>query len=231
MMGFILFIFGIFYLVKHKDPDIVKTTWYMIDTTVSIFLAVVWYQACDSFLDELEIDHHRVLVALAHFAVWYVIITVGTYFVIGMAFRMKALSTIGAHVTGFAAKELFTTLQENHFHEAVGLAFVSVLISLVFAFLLCMLTDFLRRKHISNAGKGDDWHEALTDVENDMACLAVAFVTTQAIRFVILGEMPPSEMESKGHPPAKAGALLAVTIFFMGLTILVVHLRCIKVIK
>eukprot|EP00929_Paragymnodinium_shiwhaense_P048796 TRINITY_DN24633_c0_g1_i2.p1 TRINITY_DN24633_c0_g1~~TRINITY_DN24633_c0_g1_i2.p1 ORF type:complete len:502 (+),score=60.98 TRINITY_DN24633_c0_g1_i2:62-1567(+) len=205
----------VFYLVKSKSPHVRKTTWQVLDSSVSIFCAVMWYQAHDQLLDDLNLEAGRILASVLHFAFWYHFTLLICHFTarISSEHKLVAVQAIGAHLCGFALKDVFVSVQETSpFRDTPGMAAVAVLLAVCFcalvaswgyclAFKLRLLSPLLQ--------------EALVGIENDAFSLAVAFITTQCFRGVILGQPPDSEMGDDEHSPDHIAELLCSSLLFV----------------
>jgi len=85
LIGSITFQMSLFYLVNHSDSDIRYYSWLIIGTTVSIFVAVLFYQALTAVVEKWFIKHHgeivegrEIPVHFAHMCFWFVALQVLT---------------------------------------------------------------------------------------------------------------------------------------------------------
>jgi len=81
-IGSIGFMMGLFYLVNHHDEDMRKYSWQVISNTISIFSAVLLFQAVNGVLKHYalkgteENSGIQLFVGIVHFMVWYVLLQV-----------------------------------------------------------------------------------------------------------------------------------------------------------
>jgi len=85
LLGALLFGMVLFYLVNYPDDDIRRYSWQIINTTISIFCAVLIYTGCEAFLDKKiftpllgafphgTLELIRVWLGLFVFLVWYAV--------------------------------------------------------------------------------------------------------------------------------------------------------------
>merc|ERR1719311_1750436 len=74
-MGTVTFVMGLFYLVNNKDSDIKRYSWNVIGMTISIFSAVLIFQALQSPLENLILANQtlevRLVAKFVVFIVWF----------------------------------------------------------------------------------------------------------------------------------------------------------------
>uniref|UniRef100_A0A7S2MPA6 Uncharacterized protein n=1 Tax=Zooxanthella nutricula TaxID=1333877 RepID=A0A7S2MPA6_9DINO len=132
---------------------------------------------------------------------------------------LHAVATIAGHMCGFAAISAFEAIQEMVDEltemELVISAFVA-LMSCLFALsgkLRAMwgpdaeaaedVTSFMRELH-----KHHTWLEVCEELEDDALTLALGLLMSQAVRFLILGRLPPLHGRFSGRTSHQADMLL-----------------------
>ncbi|CAL1150633.1 unnamed protein product [Cladocopium goreaui] len=80
LLGCMTFMMSNFYLVNHHDEDIRRISWEVISSTVSIFSAVLLFQACNKVLEYYVLEGmwiwYQLLVDMAHMLLWFVALQV-----------------------------------------------------------------------------------------------------------------------------------------------------------
>lgn len=210
LIGIVAFVATLFYLVNYNDSNIKKATWDLLSDSLSIFCAVLWYQAIDAIFDdwfEKGKESARCLIGVAHFLLWYVGVQI--YCIsIKHSDRFGKLSfrsgcVLGAHLSGFAAKDLFNTIMQTEtFRENAGMCFVSILInSAIMA--VVILVAFLVRNYLvyprMEEEKVESCGEQVREVENDMVSLSIGFCVSMFFRFALHGKLPTEELDEKDY--------------------------------
>mmetsp|Transcript_52377 Transcript_52377/g.94269 ORF Transcript_52377/g.94269 Transcript_52377/m.94269 type:complete len:535 (-) Transcript_52377:83-1687(-) len=228
LLGMVVFVLLMFYLVNWPDPDIRDMTWRLISATTSIFIAVLWFEAIRKLLalwvgDLLGPDW--VLSLLIFLSVWSVQ-QAQLHFFMGQKLHMTALSTIGAHVSGFAAIHTFSEIQteEPFKRNAFMNGVVAVIFALVWVF-LAFVSKHIRRsiKHSEHFPKEEEheWVEQCEESENDVLAICLGKLFCNASRFALLGKLHEKEiLLCDACPPPRMRTVVlmfALGVFFMGL--------------
>eukprot|EP00448_Togula_jolla_P022434 CAMPEP_0170591380 /NCGR_PEP_ID=MMETSP0224-20130122/12373_1 /TAXON_ID=285029 /ORGANISM="Togula jolla, Strain CCCM 725" /LENGTH=592 /DNA_ID=CAMNT_0010915241 /DNA_START=100 /DNA_END=1878 /DNA_ORIENTATION=+ len=82
LIGSITFVMALFYLVNWPDPDIRRFSWRIIGDTISIFSAVLFFQACDGMVDKWFVAHGplwwKIFVDFVHMLFWFMALQICT---------------------------------------------------------------------------------------------------------------------------------------------------------
>lgn len=220
LLGSISFQMSLFYLVNHSDPDMQKYSWKVISSTISIFCAVLLFQAFNGvvewkFLGEDENSTYAFLVDMIHSFVWFIITNLVLAYISGaigtppksmeiVELDMKCWAVLFAHMTGFASINAWGTMQQMEFFRQTPLTTLFV----VPIACIVMMTKFkvldVIRTHVSLADDGDvdefeeAWDDETEEAENDVAGLCISFLLCQVLRFHIGGILPNQEGEEEG---------------------------------
>jgi len=112
--------------------------------------------------------------------------------------NVKAAGQLLAHMTGFATINAFGFLQRSPIFEELGVlgAFLTVpaaaVCMLVFFWLLQRVRQFIIDKD-GDTEEDEKWEDETEEAENEVLSLSLSFLTVQALRFWIGGELPNIE--------------------------------------
>ena len=227
LLGSLAFFMSIFYLVNFPDVDIVRYSWHVISSTVSIFCAVLVFQSVNQLVvsyfldeDEDETSSRALLVAMLHTIAWFLMLQIVLAVECGATTRkakrvyktpeenaeaeeqselnIKAAGQLLAHMTGFAAINAFGLVQHTSvFGSTVGGAFAVLPLTAVTMITFFHLLKMVRMKIILADGDTEEeeekWEDETQEAENEVLSLALSFLTVQAIRYAIVGELPDVE--------------------------------------
>lgn len=228
LCGIVAFTVSLFYLVNYNDVNIRRCTWELLSDTVSIFCAVMVYQGVDAFFDEkLEKDEEnkvvRFIVGLCHFFFWYIGVQVLSITLCESKtfgrISFKSSCVLGAHLSGFAAKEMYNTvMQAKPFRDEAGLAFVVVLIAIISLFIFTAVSYLVRNTFVypkMRETQRELCGEEIREIENDMVSLCVGFLISAVLRFIIHGKLPSEELDEKDdHDQWQAWLLYGFSLLF-----------------
>mmetsp|Transcript_23279 Transcript_23279/g.42079 ORF Transcript_23279/g.42079 Transcript_23279/m.42079 type:complete len:518 (+) Transcript_23279:54-1607(+) len=214
----------VFYLVNHKAKDVRDTTWELLANTLSIFVAVFWYQTLDSLFDLVfeeaaeESKWARFFSGFAVMLTLYTCLQVAGFFLTGenSAVYLKLLCTLGAHMCGFSFKECFLSLQFGLLSDSVFLSCIAVVVSIILTLVLMNAAAVIRGKlsrRLSEEGR-DRYEENMIDAENDMGCLAISFLSVMVIMYAITGEPCSGELGMAEHPQSLTWAMFGSGVVF-----------------
>jgi len=198
LIGAVSFIMCLYYFLNWHDEDIQKFSWELLSSTISIFCAVLMFQAFNDLVEAYIIDafhlsiYEEAALDLGHFLFWYVSLQVSLCKLSGAVggvdaikhlpfleqeqdkdrreVNLKCWSVLLAHLTGFASINAWGTVQHlPYFSSSPGRSFLSVPIALVGQVCLQRITDFFRER-ISLDGDGfKDLYERMWDEEAEEA--------------------------------------------------------------
>lgn len=233
LLAAVAFVMSIFYLVNHPNKHIQGYTWKIISMTMSIFCAVLLYgmvhlllvDAFSYFRGSHPTEAQIAYIHLGSFLVLWVCLQACLWLLQGNMEDMKALSTILAHLVGFAAMYGFAGLQSLEFVRDSYVKVVGVIVlALVVGLMLSAVASFVREKIASADGvvseTEEEWEEAVEEAEDDAGCLCIGFIIMQSIRMFITGHMQPIEAhhEQAYRNPAQ---IMVLAIICVALTVVV----------
>jgi hypothetical protein len=227
LLGSLAFFMTIFYLVNFPDPDIVRYSWHVISSTVSIFCAVLMFQSVNGLVVNFFLGAEAegfswegLIIGMLHTAAWFfvlqLVLAIETGATVHKAKRVfksdaeekeaeeqselnvKAAGQLLAHMTGFATINAFGYLQHSPIFQPLGVlgAFLAVPMAGVGMLLFFWLLQRLRKVIIDNDGDTEEdekWEDETEEAENEVLSLSLSFLTVQALRFWIGGELPDIE--------------------------------------
>mmetsp|Transcript_41649 Transcript_41649/g.114904 ORF Transcript_41649/g.114904 Transcript_41649/m.114904 type:complete len:544 (-) Transcript_41649:262-1893(-) len=214
LQGSIFFIMGFFHLLSHWSPRIRRHAWGVLNTTVSIFAAVLCFQTLNFVLGQLTTrfgpEHHAhrfvvtVAVDYAHFILWFLVMHGAIAKVTiwecatkrddkGAVQVAKSWTTLLAHMTGFAALKAGEQVQELENLSGLGqLAFLGMHVGLLFV--LFRVSDFARSIFPVKGEAAEVWEDGAAEAENDVAALSLSLLMVRSIRYGIAGVFQENDM-------------------------------------
>jgi uncharacterized membrane protein len=216
-VGFIVILMTSLFMVNNSDPDISSAAFHMISQTASIFSAVLGYKILcmwlDHFLDTAMSEcFARLILLVALILVVFVDVAE-----LEDKESLAAVATMGGHLIGYAALELFGSIQRMRpFCLHPGPATVTLSIF----FYVCMkVTQAIAGTTITRAV--DDEKDAefkmkiFKECEDDAFCFAVGFLFSQCAKMDVLGYFPPIHGNPKGHTQHDVNRLIVWTCLFL----------------
>jgi hypothetical protein len=176
LLGSVSFMMGIFYLVNHSDKDMQLYTWQTICATISIFAAVLLFQAIDGVVNLVFLGEHasgfmKVAVATIHAVVWYAIMQTFLALVSGavsfpcqtinselqgeeaakaqeqLLLNMKCWGILLGHITGFASIHGWAEVQQLDFiKNNAALCFLVPVVAAIALWCAYLILDRVRNK-------------------------------------------------------------------------------------
>mmetsp|Transcript_36643 Transcript_36643/g.103354 ORF Transcript_36643/g.103354 Transcript_36643/m.103354 type:complete len:582 (-) Transcript_36643:84-1829(-) len=244
LLGSVGFMMGIFYLVNFKDEDIIKYTWQVISSTISIFSAVLLFQAVNGVVEEFVIgegasDEFKLVVAVVHMLLWFALLQLVLAWISGaigstvieedteefetMELNLKCWAVLFGHITGFAAINAFAIFQQMVPRNLLATFLVAPLAWLSI-YVLGLGTDRVR-EHVALADDGvkdkceEAWDKETEETEDDIIGLAVSFIFAQTLRYFVSGELPDAEGNEpdkrlSGHSNLEVLLLVGMSVIF-----------------
>mmetsp|Transcript_27222 Transcript_27222/g.51357 ORF Transcript_27222/g.51357 Transcript_27222/m.51357 type:complete len:541 (+) Transcript_27222:77-1699(+) len=193
----------------------------VLNMTFSIFVAVLVYGSVKACL--IDITKPGLIASVVMTLVLFIVLYIGSHYFL---FRLKggdpeslsAASTILAHITGFAAMYGFSDVQEIEFFEERGSTGIVMVISIaaiaISAVALAMnkVMGLLRVKAFAEGKEEegvDEWIDTCREADDDVLCLAISFLVTGLIRYIIRGKNYPYEPGKVGNVTHKECGQLA----------------------
>lgn len=214
LLGAISFQMAMLYITNHSDPDIRKYSYDIINSTVSIFAAVLIFQTCNGLVEVYVLEgmtlELQAVVDMIHMLIWYTVLQLTLAWISGaigdppksmdaMELNLKSIAVLLAHMTGFASINAWGAIQQlEFFRMSPWLSFSVIPISIIGQFCLQRITDSIREKvALADDGEKDEyemkWDEETEECENDVMGLTLSFNFTQAVRFLVTGKLPNQE--------------------------------------
>jgi len=239
LLGTIGFQMILFYLTNHSDDDMRRYTWQVISTTISIFCAVLLFQAFDTIITVYFIEGcspaKEFGIDMAHMLFWLTclqLVLAKTSGAIGeppagglkaVTLNMKCWAVLFAHIAGFSAINAWGSLQHlEFFSSSPWRAALVVPTAAAGLGIIYMCFDHIREwVAMGDDGEVDLYEEAWNletgEAENDIAGLVLSFLTCQAVRFSIAGALPSEEgVETEDirwtHPVSQDLALFGIGV-------------------
>lgn len=223
LLGTVGFVMALFYLVNYHDRDIRSDTWKMLNSTISIFAAVLLYTDAKALVNRLiwpetrgHLRQHRpenvtsfgvVLLCGVRCLCVLVVLQALLYMLRDKRNRLLAWGTLAAHIAGFAAIDFYGSMQDWSFFR---LNVATTTLATVIAVLGMMLNFWLGLKLREWASLADDdeidaeeaaWDATCVDAENDVAGLCLGLLISRTLRQAVTGELPP--LTPVGEPKGK----------------------------
>jgi len=130
LLGAVAFIMSLLYLINNGDPGVVLTTWQVLSTTLSIFIAVLAYVTIRGIgIDLIALGPFTMVSAsLTLFLILYLVNEAVLYCCRGPQCHkvLHAGAAVGSHLLGFAACYGFADLQQVSFFGESFLGRMSV---------------------------------------------------------------------------------------------------------
>mmetsp|Transcript_6889 Transcript_6889/g.12182 ORF Transcript_6889/g.12182 Transcript_6889/m.12182 type:complete len:422 (+) Transcript_6889:36-1301(+) len=224
LMISVIVIMAIFYLVNFRHEGVRGATWMTLNTTVSIFAAVLIYGTILELLNDVlnvQTRSGELILLLTLFTVLMGTLQVLLYWLSRLQARNteEAVCVIFAHVTGFASMYFGAGLQMYFGREAswphqvlLFAAMTALMVGLVFAGGRVRKAAALADGVLSP--EEEAWMEYVEDVENDVVSLCIGFAAVQLVRFTIChGQMQPYEPGEEPEDLITQGMVNGLLIF------------------
>jgi hypothetical protein len=240
-----------YYLVNCAAiPEIQKEAWSLIVNSTAIFLAVMMYMVVRELFrimfgllpneeggegaEGAEAEHHRRLhghEVITTKAVWCGVVTfIALFIILGLLLvvqrnsklRLKVWGTIGGHMMGFAAIDLFAGQlgHYEHFGEHPAMHLVILGIYIVVVPIMC-----LPLYGVALVSEGDEDEEQMLDMCVDFFCMGASFIIAMIIRGFIMYERTGKAAEqhpTPDHPEKEIWLLTAAAFIFLFVGVCVV---------
>lgn len=215
-----------------SDWIIATLTFKMLDTFVSIFLAVLWFNTFAQFLDTFNIKEAfplaREFFSLVQCLVLYAIALAIAYLWRNEKLTMTTFCSVGAHFIAFSGIMASTQTQKTvskipprDWEPAASFGFCLFVMAFIAG--ISAMTWFAWRRGV----KHESMNHAIEHLELDIVGLVLSFAITQAVRHAIMGRYPPVghlllQGAASGHhgPEHKDWQVWFMFLWASGLTVL-----------
>lgn len=183
----------------------------MIDTFVSIFIAILWFNVFAQVIETFDLRENypmaTEIVCLGHVFVLFAIAVVGTRFLQDDEVGMTTFSSCGAHYIAFSTIGAGGRLQETMSNLApagawgavVSFAFCVALVAMIGLWAATLDKCLLGRE----CAKTKSLRKAVDEMEMDIIGLVASFLITQGVRQCITGKHPGmSHLQLQSSPDA-----------------------------
>eukprot|EP00405_Crypthecodinium_cohnii_P017861 CAMPEP_0206459302 /NCGR_PEP_ID=MMETSP0324_2-20121206/24097_1 /ASSEMBLY_ACC=CAM_ASM_000836 /TAXON_ID=2866 /ORGANISM="Crypthecodinium cohnii, Strain Seligo" /LENGTH=584 /DNA_ID=CAMNT_0053930831 /DNA_START=33 /DNA_END=1787 /DNA_ORIENTATION=- len=248
LLGSIGFQMLLFYLVNWPDRDIRRYSWQVISQTISIFCAVLLFQAFNGIVEDYIIEGGSMLwevgVDMMQLVFWLTALQFVLAFTSGaindlwggeapavevVELRVKSWALLFSHLAGFAAINGWGSLQQQMLNDSPLVA--AAIVPIGWVGLLVMYKGYdIVRESVSRMDDGEKdeletlWDEETEEAEHDIAGLSLSFLMVQALRFHISGVLPDQEGIEDGHIATSHSAWQCKILFGCGLVSFVLSL-------
>jgi len=161
-------------------------TFRLIDTFISVFIAVMWFSAFDKLLRFRDFEeHHKVLSAVLHLLFLLVLANALAWTLRGQRVRLAALVTCGGHYVGFAACHAAGHAQLHYFDS---IAYTPLYLALLLGCIV-ILAVIMHQARVALRMNSKQFEDSVGDLENDVMALCLAYVLSHSVKFALSGEI------------------------------------------
>jgi hypothetical protein len=197
----VAFLAAVFAMASTENLKVRKNTWMLIDQVVLIFIAVMYFQAFDSFMDFSDLaTHHHVIASILHAVIMLSMVLVLAYIFRGSNILLPILCGAGAHIVSFTSIHAAAGMQNRWW---IKMSYSSLMCSFGIAVLAIGLIVIGYIMHTAKRRAGvlddDDFMDKTDDVENDFGAMAFSVVFTMFVRFLITGHHPVDDETEFDH--------------------------------
>lgn len=181
---------------KAAHGAVSDLTFRMIDLSISIFLAVLWFSASADILASDKIyelfPHAEEVFAVSQVIILYAVAMVVAYLWRDNKYYLLTFSGCAAHYIAFAGIRAVGETQHaaGTMVDKDNRVYVSFMycmaVFLVFA-LISLIAFMAWRRHVKN----DEMQLAVEELENDIVGLVLSYAIIQALRHALTGRYPP----------------------------------------
>lgn len=185
MFGTIVTLAAVFSMASMDNSTVKCYTWAALDNVTAVFVAVLFFQAFDTLLDEWVPEHHKVAVQVVHAVLLLVLAFVLSWKLREHPTNLAIFCAAGAHYVSFASMHAAILFLNHHWSSYVYEVCIGLGIVLLFLVVLYAATEAGRKA----AGMDhDEWQDKFDDLQNDFGAMAVAVCWSLLVRSCIAGE-------------------------------------------
>lgn len=201
----------VIFAMAAATNDLVRNyTWFLIDQVVAIFLAVMYFQAFDSFLDyAFSGVHNAVMVSILHAVLLLAMVLVLAYSLRRNSVGLAILCGAGAHIVSFSSIHAAASMQNMW----VGLSYSWVMC--IFGLLVLGMglgivgyLVYTAKKRAGMLENNDEFMDKTDDLENDFGAMAFSVCFTMFVRFLLTGHHPADDETEFDHTASQRTRML-----------------------
>jgi len=188
-------------MASASNDKVRGSTWFLIDQVIAIFLAVMYFQAFNSFMDFGSFGTHNEIVAgLCHAVLMLAIVLFAAYKFRNDGVTLAILCGAGAHIVSFSSIDAAADTQNKVW---VGYSYSSAM--MIFGLAVLGLGLFVigylvyTAKKRGNVLDADDFMDKTDDLENDFGSMAFSVVFTMFMRYLLTGHHPVDDDTDFDH--------------------------------
>merc|ERR1719440_2627302 len=219
-------------MTNCRSKLITSTTWNMVNLAVSIFCAVLWYDAFGKIIDlifKLEDDddkntppgYGRIMARFLQLVVWWYFMLAVFYLCRNSVLKLKAYGTVGGHILGFAAIYFFGDICLAQWFRDSPWKVLVVILLFKLSFVVLFGSSFLLKEIMSRFSDDKDgidkWHDQAKDTATDFSSMGLAFLIVFFFRFLAIPQVngawtPPSIDGELGLEPSRSWILIVLGV-------------------
>lgn len=186
MFGAVVLIAVVFAMASTQNKTVRCYTWASLDNVAAVFLAVLFFQAFDSLMDDFDFPkHHKVIAAAIHAAVLLLLAFVISWRMRENKVNLAIFCAAGAHYVSFGSMHAAILFVNHHWSSTIEEVVMGVLLIILVLGAVFLAAEFGRRA----AGLVDDeWQDKIDDLQNDFGAMAAAVCFSLLVRACISGE-------------------------------------------
>jgi len=196
LIASVIIISAVFAMTHGSNRRLANYTTLAVENTLSIFIAVLWFQAFHTIIENFERDHHQVLLSIMNSLLWIILMIVLTWVFRWRGILLATIAQVGAHIVAFSATHSTYISQKHYYSKHWITCLYGLVVLLVFVFILAVVFFIIKKLLFHDPSEESEdhhvnnWAENIDDIETDFFALAVAFAITEFVRFLIVGKFP-----------------------------------------
>eukprot|EP00747_Dinoflagellata_sp_TGD_P212698 gnl/TRDRNA2_/TRDRNA2_85761_c1_seq6.p1 gnl/TRDRNA2_/TRDRNA2_85761_c1~~gnl/TRDRNA2_/TRDRNA2_85761_c1_seq6.p1 ORF type:complete len:662 (+),score=124.12 gnl/TRDRNA2_/TRDRNA2_85761_c1_seq6:105-1988(+) len=193
VVGTILLGGQLFTLAMSERETVRAKTWSLIERTMIVFVAIVWFQAFDDFFSWIGFNlHAEIFCSVLHVLVVFSLLVWAAVKSMVMDETGNMLSIItswGMHYLSFALVHTAEHTQLAYFSSHWGLALLSLPVMLACHLAFCYITRAVLIRWVAHPDDADDdnFVDKIEELEDDAAGMMLAFLCAMLVRYCIAG--------------------------------------------
>lgn len=218
--GAILTAYG-FAMTQTARPHVSNNTILVVDNIVSIFLAVLWFQAITDLTELIPEKHYRAKAATLN-----ALIMLSSAFAVAFALRKGTESLAwfcgcAAHICSFSSIHAASTTHEHNFSDTLTLSFGGFFVVVAVLLVIGTTLYFVKKAAGIQPGVEDDdeskkrFLERFDDVETDFGGVCLAMYWTTSVRFAVVGEFPATEEIEPGEESKHSAGQRCIMLLYV----------------